>query len=1103
MAFDLNRARRNLQTSNFRKLFIEDMGWDHPTSDLDIQYNGDQLHLTAVAQKRGLTVLICSPMESGQIPDYADRRKIETQLRKLIHEHILIFTNVDYTKQVWQWVRREPGRPTTSREYEYYQGQSGQALLERLQGLVFTLEEEESLGIIDVASRVRATFDVERVTRRFYDRFREEHAAFMRFLKGIPDEGMQRWYVSVTLNRLMFVYFIQKKQFLNGDENYLRSKLIESKSKGQDLFYRDFLCPLFFEGFAMNKDTRKPEMKRLLGDVPYLNGGIFQQHQIEIAYGKKIQISDAAFERVFDFFDQYRWHLDERPLRNDSEINPDVLGYIFEKYINQKEMGAYYTKEDITGYISRSTILPYFLDQTQKDCAIAFKGEQSVWRLLSSDPRRYIFPSIQKGCDLSLPAEIQAGIEDVSKRQDWNKAALEDFSLPTETWREVVARRTRYEDLVQKLGTGEIHEVNDLITYNLDIEQFTQDVVEASEGPELLRAFWKALRSIKVLDPTCGSGAFLFAALNILEPLYEACLERMRVFVAELEQSAEKHRPEKFSDFREVLDQVEQHHNERYFILKSIIVNNLYGVDIMEEAVEICKLRLFLKLIAQVEKAQDVEPLPDIDFNIRSGNTLVGFTSLNQIHYALNVNSKGQFTSLLDSDLINKQIAQIEEEAELANRAYIQFQRLQLEHGLITGKDKEVLRERLNKLNNELNHALARTYGIDPNNLNYSSWLSNHKPFHWLTDFYGIMLSGGFDVIIGNPPYVDYNVVKKEYKVKGYKSESCNNLYGYCIERSFNILAKNGRCGMIVPLSLTFSRDFISIRQMFIETKGTLWQSSYDNIPDRLFTGVKESSNTSKSNQQRTTIFILDQTPNCFSIHSSPLLRWKAIERYRLFSELEITNTTSISNKNSFPKVGNEKLFAFYSKWFSQPNKLASTMVTTSSYSLVVPKTAGYYIAAYPEEMDRTKQSSLHFRTRDERDFAFVLLNSNVFFWLWRVSGDGFDVTMSTISSCPIFRPSNSLHSKIAEEMYQALPECTVYKAYRGVNVPNVNFNLRMDLLFKADDWIIKNIAPDLELSSLDFLWSKSNSCFRMSVPKSANYPSDFDYLNSFQTLDD
>ena len=96
--------------------------------------------------------------------------------------------------------------------------------------------------------------------------------------------------------------------------------------------------------------------------MPYLNGGIFQQHQLEKLHEETIQIADAAFERLFNFFEAYQWHLDDRPLQNDNEINPDVLGYIFEKYINQKQMGAYYTKEDITEYISKNTIIPFLLD---------------------------------------------------------------------------------------------------------------------------------------------------------------------------------------------------------------------------------------------------------------------------------------------------------------------------------------------------------------------------------------------------------------------------------------------------------------------------------------------------------------------------------------------------------------------------------------------------------------------------------------------------------------------------------------------------------------------------------------------------------------------
>ncbi len=84
-----------------------------------------------------------------------------------------------------------------------------------------------------------------------------------------------------------------------------------------------------------------------------------------------------------------------------------------------------------------------------------------------------------------------------------------------------------------------------------------------------------------------------------------------------------------------MLDRVADHPNRGFFILKTIVVNNLYGVDIMEEAVEICKLRLFLKLVAQVENLAQLEPLPDIDFNIRAGNALVGFTRYSEVETAL------------------------------------------------------------------------------------------------------------------------------------------------------------------------------------------------------------------------------------------------------------------------------------------------------------------------------------------------------------------------------------------------------------------------------------------------------------------------------------
>ena len=254
--------------------------------------------------------------------------------------------------------------------------------------------------------------------------------------------------------------------------------------------------------------------------------------------------------------------------------------------------------------------------------------------------------------------------------------------------------------------------VNDLITLNLDSERFVRDVIVNSEGPELVRAIWNALTKISVLDPACGSGAFLFAALNILEPLYSATLQAMRGFLADLETAQRPRRPKALRDFRDILNAAGQHRNERYYILKSIIVNNLYGVDIMEEAVEICRLRLFLKLAAQLETYDQIEPLPDIDFNIQAGNSLVGFTSAASVRKAMEVDVKGQRRMMSDSD--EAALQSIEAKATEIAREYQYFQQIQTEYGMgyaELAESKQSLQSKLNNLRGELDALLATQYG--------------------------------------------------------------------------------------------------------------------------------------------------------------------------------------------------------------------------------------------------------------------------------------------------------------------------------------------------------------------------------------------------------
>ena len=720
MPVSIEELRPHLQAFDFSRLFVEGLGWDHYiTEPFIVRVNERHYTLNPIAEKAGFAVYECASSVDMDVPQYPVRRKVQSEVAKRTFEHLIIFTDPGRQIQIWQWVKREAGKPAACREYTFTAGGSGNHLLQRIQPLFVSIDEQPTLKVAMVASRVRAALDVEKVTKRFYECFRIELTAFSEFIEGINTLGNRDWYASLMLNRMMFVYFVQKQGFLDGDIDYLRNRLhlVQQQSGAGRFqqFYRLFLLRLFHEGLGQPEAKRAPDLAALLGKVPFLNGGLFDVHELE-RENPEISIPDEAFERVFDFFDGCRWHLDERPYREDNEINPDVLGYIFEKYVNQKQMGAYYTKEDITGYISRNTVIPFLFDAAKRECPVAFRPGGGVWRLLADDPDRYIYPAAGHGIawnarkpeapapldiPLELPGNIATGVDDVSQRGGWNAPAPEEYALPTETWREVVFRRQRYEEVRTKLATGGVTEVTELITLNLDIERFALDVIAQSEGPELLRAFWHAMRDVSVLDPTCGSGAFLFAALNVLEPLYTACLEGMQGFLDDAERSERRRSPKYLEDFRKVLHEADEHPSQRYFILKSIVLNNLYGVDIMEEAVEICKLRLFLKLVAQLRSLDQIEPLPDIDFNVRVGNTLVGFTSLNAVRQAMTVMPNGQHRQVFPAD--HAALDEINEAAEVASRAFSRFREQQTTlGGEVTTSDKRELRDRLRSLANRL-----------------------------------------------------------------------------------------------------------------------------------------------------------------------------------------------------------------------------------------------------------------------------------------------------------------------------------------------------------------------------------------------------------------
>jgi len=1023
MPLDPTRCQPLLQNFEFRRLFIEELGWDKHTAGLEVPLKTGSAQLEAIAHKRGFVAWHCLPDSAGRLPDPTARRKIEREVTKSSYEHFIVFTDSAKTRQIWQWVRREQGRPLRVREFELTQGQSGAAILQKLDPLFVSLDEEETITLPEVAGRARANVN-ERVTKKFYEEFRNQHTAFLKFITGIPNQGDHEWYASVMLNRLMFVYFVQRKGFLDGDTDYLRNRLnqLKAKSKGDKFysFYRYFLLKLFHQGLGAK--VRKPELEILIGRVPYLNGGIFDVHQLESDYGDAVQIPDTAFEAIFDYFDRYQWHLDERPLCADNEINPDVLGYIFEKYINQKQMGAYYTKEDITEYISKSTIIPFLFDAAHAKCKVAFENPDgpTVWDLLRENPDRYIYPAVRHSTDKELPPDIAAGLDAnqphlIERRQPWNKPAPADYALPTEIWREVVARRQRYEEVRQKLAAGEVREVNDFITLNLDLRQFAQDVIQNCEGPDLLMAFWNAISTITVLDPTGGSGAFIFAALNILEPLYEACLDRMEAFIAEARAAHgvawKPHTKSHLAEFERLLARIEQllrpnatekqrESRRKYFIYKHIIINNLYAVDIMEEAVEICKLRLFLKLAAQVEpdaasENLGIEPLPDIDFNILAGNTLIGCATESEARLLFTEEKSGQGKLMLGDSL--DAYKRFEDKLLIANAAVRSF-RLQQEElgGAVTAQDKEALRTKLKALEDELNRHLAGEYGVkvDADSIRnpespFNKWVKSHQPFHWFIQFYGILNGGGFDVIIGNPPYVELSKIR-DYAIRNLRSSACGNLYCPMLERFAALGAHDFRLGVIVPLSLSCTERMNEVRDILAARLGDAWVSHFsgDANPSKLFEGVKLRLN-----------ILIGVGGSKFSLWSSPYLKWFADARHTLFSSITYAEAPkNLCYLNLYPKLGSSLAQSVMGKILRQPT-LGQIMVPYGK-TIYVHRVITMFVKCFDavpyfrNDTDGVKKSEdykpYQFTPAEHAEAALAVLNSSTFFFYFVALGDCF-----------------------------------------------------------------------------------------------------------------
>ncbi len=857
-------ARRHLQAFQFADLFIEDLGWNYPDSEkpIHLTHEASSWQAQEISQLAGYRVFEITPDDPDTpFPSSSTQQALWRQMTPHSAENILIFLDAQVPEQrsrsLWLWMKREtdPAHPHRStknrpRRHHYLKGQPGDLFLSKLSALVIDLselDEDGNLPITEAAERVRTGLDIEVVTKTFFDDFQLEHQHLLDSIGGVFDPDERRWYASVLLNRLMFIWFLQKKGFIDvrkaktGNLHYLVDKLAASREQGEDRFYSHFLRDLFFEGFAKPEERRSPIGSIPLGDIPYLNGGLFLPHGIEVriegdslhshAY-RRIHIPDAAFDSLFALFDRYSWSLNDTPGGDDREINPDVLGYIFEKYINQKEFGAYYTRPEVTDYLCERTVHPLVLDRVNA----AYPAKQ---KLHKSEPKSFPEP--------------------------------------------------RY-----------YHDLEDLLLH--------------VDGPTAATLLQNILPSLSILDPACGSGAFLVAAQKTLLNLYTALIGRCQAL-----------------NYRPILQWIEYEQKQHkapiaYWLKKKIVTENLYGVDIMEEAGEIAKLRLFLSLVASAEERNQLEPLPNIEFNLLAGNSLIGLLRVDAARFdakaprrtgdkgiaaqpslGLRTQEALGFETELSSAITHKEKAA----AFVAGQQVVQYKELlRRKNQLIDNYKKSTslfqdlaglkssieelkadARKILDKLLLDEFHALGVQF-------EQATWDESKKkegkchkrglriediraltPFHWAYEFDEVMENrGGFDLIITNPPWdilkpnakeffehysgqvtkkkmpiEDFEKEKKsllvddpeirqawlEYlssfpyqsayfrsspqyenqigQVNGRKVGSDINLYKLFLEQCTHLLAEGARCGIVIPSGIYTDLGATQLRNMLYE----------------------------------------------------------------------------------------------------------------------------------------------------------------------------------------------------------------------------------------------------------------------------------------------
>lgn len=570
---------------------------------------------------------------------------------------------------------------------------------------------------------IEAAFSIEKVTDEFFEQYKglylklseqlERQPMFQHVSGDEPANSIAR-FAKKLLGQIVFLYFLQKKGWLgvakddkwgSGSRRFMHDRfgLI---SEGGKNYYRDFLQYLFYEALARErKDQDDPGYyQRFDCKIPFLNGGLFeadydwQKEAIDLPNtlfhnNEKNQAGDDG-TGILDIFDRYNFTIKEdEPLEKEVAVDPEMLGKVFENMLEVKERkskGAFYTPREIVHYMCQESLIHY-LDNVL-NCA------PPVFNEIGNSQTSFFGNEVRTG-QLQLTEETDLVLV---PKQDI-ETLIRKGHLFTEHDKVAFQREERIAEGKQK-STG--------ITLKL---------------PESIRKHAQFidnhLAGIRACDPAIGSGAFPVGMLHEIVTARLALAEHL------------------------------EHPQTIYALKRHTIRESLYGVDIDQSAIDIARLRLWLSLIVDEEDYNTIEALPNLDYKIVRGDTLVGFPE----------NIIRDHSRYEEIEALKQEFYQETDE----------YHRKELRE-LITNRLHEFL-------------ATARQYTGYTVDFDFGLFFS--EVWHQ---------KGGFDVVIGNPPYIQIQnfsgkEIQKTWEKQKYETfAKTGDIYCLFYEKGFRLLRKNG-----------------------------------------------------------------------------------------------------------------------------------------------------------------------------------------------------------------------------------------------------------------------------------------------------------------------